>query len=137
MAENSSLAATRRGEDWIKDNLETIKCYSFAAADLLFSSWMVIRAATPKDPVFWKGFEGAAYATAALWGCAMPPAGTFEDWYGGNNKKCQCAEVGGQLYVEFTDIDGNRIREVQSDPGEAKNIEETGTWLCTFISSTT
>lgn len=126
MNKNSSLANVRSGGDWIKANYQQVKCVSFATADLLFASWMALRSLNPSDPVFWLAFKNGAEAAAALYGCTMPPDDIWEDWYGGENLKCQCAEVAGTLYVEFNDASGNRVREIQSDTGVAKNIEKTG-----------
>lgn len=126
MNEESSLAASRKSGDWIKANQEQIKCLSMVGADAAFSVYMATVNFAPNEPTWWLATYRALEATAALWGCLVPDEAYFEEKFSGDNLKCQCAQVAGQLFVEFNDASGSRVREAQSDPGVAKNIESTG-----------
>ena len=126
MAEESSLVVPRSTEDWIKGNQEQIKCLSLNGADAAFSMWMAVQNFEPGGVTWWWFAYDALLATGALWGCLVPPKEYFEETFSGDNLKCQCAQVAGQLFVEFTNTEGVRVREAQSDEGQAKNIETTG-----------
>ena len=127
MSEESSLAVPRSAEDWIKANQGQIKCLSLTGADAAFSMYMATVNFAPNEPTWWIATYHAMQATAALWGCLLPSEEYFEEQFSGDNLKCQCAQVGGQLFVEFTNTSGDRVRESQSEPGQAKQINSTST----------
>lgn len=126
MTEDSSLAAPRNTQDWIKANQQQIKCLALNGSDAAFSMYMAVQNFEPGGVTWWWFAYDALLATGSLWGCVVPPKEYFEEQFSGANLKCQCAEVAGQLFVEFNNPAGERVREAQSDPGQAKNIQSTG-----------
>jgi len=126
MTEDSSLAVPRNTYDWIEANQTQIKCLAMNGADAAFSMYMAVQHFEPGGVTWWWLAYDSLLATAALWGCLAPPKEYFEEQFSGDNLKCQCAQVAGQLFVEFNDPSGNRVREAQSEPGQAKNIQSTG-----------
>jgi hypothetical protein len=100
----------------------TIKCLSLNAADVLFSAAAAAKSLdTPAWPIYtWE----AAQSVAALFACNPPPYSVFEEAFEGENKQCQCAEVGGQLFLEYLDGAGNRTRISQSELVEAKEVKD-------------
>jgi len=126
MTEDSPLAVPRNTEDWIQANQTQIKCLAMNGADAAFSLYMAVQHFEPGGVAWWWLAYDALDATAALWGCLAPSKEYFEEQFSGDNLKCQCAQVAGQLFVEFNDPAGNRVREAQSEPGQAKNIQSTG-----------
>ena len=114
--------AEPRVKSFLEDNYATIKCLSLNAADALFSAAAAARSLdTPAWPLYtWE----AAQSVAALFACYAPPYEVFEEAFEGENLHCQCAEVGGQLFLEYLDPAGNRTKISQSELVEAKEVKD-------------
>ena len=126
--------------EWINENWEQVKCLSFQATNALFSASVALQSDGLIDPTFW----GAAYrgleSVGNLLGCVPPPIALFEETFDGPKKRCQCAQEGGQLFVEYTLTDGTKVNSSQSGEEEAKEIKsvdgvETGITSCKWEST--
>lgn len=126
MAEESSKQL-RTAEDLINQDYGLIKCLSYQNADVLFSAYMATVNFAPQEPTWWISTYKLLEDTAQIFGCLMPPIQLFEEAFSGSNLKCQCAQVAGQLFLEFTNASGDRVTEAQSETGQAKQINSTST----------
>ena len=116
----------RATNDFIEANRDTIKCLALNAADAAFSAAAAIRTVGEDAPLsLWFVYD-AIVASASVLSCAAPPREFFEETFEGENKKCQCAEVGGQLFLEWLDAAGNRTKLSNSELVEAKEIKDSG-----------
>ena len=115
----------RATNDFIEEHGDTVKCLTFAATDALFSAYMAATHYEPGGIVWWKFFSDSIEATAQLFACQPPPPEVFEEAFEGDNKHCQCAEVGGQLFLEYLDPVGNKTKISNSELVEAKEIKST------------
>ena len=116
----------RATNDFIEANRETIKCLALNAADAAFSAAAALRSVGEDTPLsLWFVYD-AIVSTAAVLSCAPPPREFFEETFEGANKKCQCAAVGGQLFLDWLDAAGNRTTLSNSEPVEAKEIKDAG-----------
>jgi hypothetical protein len=111
-------------KDWIIKNQEVIKCRTFAATDAVFSAYMAAIHYAPNEATWWLFAENAIDAVAQIYACQAPPPAAYEEAFGGENKRCQCAEVGGQLFLEWLDAAGNRTTLSNSEAVEAKQIKD-------------
>ena len=112
--------------DFIEANRDTIKCLALNAADAAFSAAAALRNVGEDTPMsLWFVYD-AIVASASVLSCAAPPRKFFEETFEGVNKKCQCAEVGGQLFLEWLDAAGNRTTLSNSELVEAKQIKDAG-----------
>lgn len=115
----------RSALDWIQENGEQVKCLAFAAQDAVFSAYMAATHYEPGGIVWWKFFSDSIDATAQLFACQPPPESVYEEAFEGENKHCQCAEVGGELFLDWLDVNGNRTTLSNSELVEAKQIKDT------------
>jgi hypothetical protein len=116
---------TRAADDeFVWQNKQTIHCLAMNAADVLFSAAAMARTFGEPGPGWWIVAENAVNATAQLYACVGPPHEVYEEAFEGQNKRCQCAEVGGQLFLEWLDATGNRTTLSQSELVEAKEIKD-------------
>ena len=111
-------------KDFIQANKETIHCLAMNGADVLFSAAAAVKSFGEPGPSWWVVYANAVEATAQLYGCLAPPREIYEEAFEGENKRCQCAEVGGQLFLEWLDATGNRTTLTQSELVEAKEIKD-------------
>ena len=127
----------RATNDFIEENGATIKCLALAASDAAFSAYMAVQSDGLADPLWWIGIQNAMAATAQIYACTAPPPEVFEEAFGGENKQCQCAEVGGELFLDWLDADGNRTTLSNSELVEAKEIKNAvvtdGVASCNWI----
>jgi len=126
--------------DWIKENWEQVKCLSFQATNALFSASVALQSDGLSDPTFWGSAYRGLESVGALLGCVPPPRSLFEETFEGPNKRCQCAQEGGQLHVEYTLADGTKVNDSQSGVEEAKEIKtvntvDVGITSCTWIAT--
>ncbi len=110
--------------DFLEENQDVIKCLSLNTADALFSAYMMLSSDGFSDGLLWNGAWNAIEAAAALRSCEPPPYEAFEEAFEGQNKHCQCAEVGGQLFLDWLDAAGNRTTLSNSELVEAKQIKD-------------
>ena len=116
----------RATNDFIEANRDTIKCLALNAADAAFSAAAALRSVGEDTPLsLWFVYD-AIVASASVLSCAAPPREFFEETFEGDNKKCQCAEVGGQLFLDWLDAAGNRTTLSNSELVEAKEIKDSG-----------
>ena len=116
----------RATNDFIEANRDTIKCLALNAADAAFSAAAALQNIGEDAPMgLWFVWD-AMVASAAVLSCAPPSREFFEETFEGENKKCQCAEVGGQLFLEWLDAAGNRTKLSNSELVEAKEIKDSG-----------
>ena len=111
-------------EEFLEANKETIHCLALNAADVLFSAAAMAKTFGEPGPSWWIVAENAINATAALYACVGPPHEVYEEAFEGENKRCQCAEVGGQLFLDWLDAAGNRTTLSNSELVEAKEIKD-------------
>jgi len=127
----------RSYQDWIEENGQAIHCLSMAAADVLFSASMIAKGIDSGAPTWWLAAKNAIDATAQLYSCLGPGEDVYKAAFEGENKHCQCAEVGGELFLDFLDADGNRLKVSSSDIVEAKQITDAqvieGVATCNWI----
>ena len=125
-------------EEFINDNKETIHCLAMNAADVLFSAAAAVKSFGEPGPSWWVVYANAVEATAQLYGCLAPPREIYEEAFEGQNKRCQCATVGGQLFLEWLDAAGNRTTLSNSELIEAKEIKDAviaeGIASCNWVS---
>ena len=108
--------------DWIDENWESIHCLSMSMAEFTFSaarsittfgdgsgSWLVF------------AWEAANNIGNSL-NCFPPPFEDVEAWVGVTTPQCQCAELPGQLVLQYVDGSGALKRPAGSDEGSAKKI---------------
>jgi hypothetical protein len=123
-------------EDFLEDNAGTIKCLSLATADALFSTYMAIATYEKSSGVWWRFGYDAIQAISQLTACFAPPISAWEQAFDGDNLRCQCAAVGGELFIEYLDANGTTVTESESELVEAKEIEAatetSGTATCTW-----
>merc|ERR1711903_362666 len=98
---------------------------------------MAVTSYEPGGLVWWKYGYDAVSAVAQLFSCVPPPIAAFEEAFGGDNLRCQCAEVAGELFLEYYAADGTKTTVSQSDVADAKEIRTAtvnGTdAVCTWI----
>tara|TARA_B100001094_G_scaffold199026_1_gene193107 strand:- start:1159 stop:2601 length:1443 start_codon:yes stop_codon:yes gene_type:complete len=127
----------RASKPFTDANYDTIKCLSLGTADALFSTYMAVTSYEPGGLVWWKYGYDAVSAVAQLFSCVPPPIAAFEEAFGGDNLRCQCAEVAGELFLEYYAADGTKTTVSQSDVADAKEIRTAtvnGTdAVCTWI----
>jgi len=114
---------TTTPESWVDDNWETVKCLSMTTADALFSTYMAVSSYEPGGIVWWKYGYDAITSVAQLFACTPPPITAFETAFDGDSLRCQCAQVGGQLFIEYLDSTGTRVEQSESELVEAKEIQ--------------
>ena len=115
----------RATNDFIEANRDTIKCLSLHAADAAFSAAAALRSVGEDAPLSLWFIWDAMQASASVIGCLAPPREFFEETFEGENKHCQCAEVGGQLFLDWLDVNGNRTKLSNSELVEAKEIKDS------------
>ena len=127
---------TTTPESWVDDNWQTVKCLSMTTADALFSTYMAVSSYEPGGIVWWKYGYDALTSVAQLFACTPPPITAFETAFDGDSLRCQCAQVGGQLFIEYLDSTGTRVEQSESELVEAKEIqtatESGGVATCTW-----
>ena len=111
-------------EDFIQENKETIHCLALNGASVLFSAAAMAQTEGPQDVSWWVVSQRAIDATAQLYACLAPPEEVYIEAFEGQNKRCQCAEVGGQLFLDWLDAAGNRTTLSNSELVEAKEIKD-------------
>ena len=112
----------RLDDDWLLENGDYIRCVSLNAADALFSAAAMAKSLAPTNGAWWWLAYDAIDATANILSCAAPPREAFEEEFDGNAIRCQCAEVAGQLFLDYLDPAGNRVTLSNSEITEAKII---------------
>ena len=117
------MASSSDIEKFINDNWETQKCLAFNASEALFSAYMAAKTFEPTGLTWWKFLWDATQATAQLFSCTAPPLSVFEEEFAGEGLRCQCAAVGGELFLDYLDGAGNRVTLSNSEPVEAKQIQ--------------
>mgnify|MGYP003314294653 CR=1 FL=1 len=108
---------------FLNDNAGTIKCLSLAAADALFSTYMAVATYEKTSGTWWRFAYDAIDAVAQATACFAPPLSVFEQAFDGAALKCQCAQVGGQLFLEYKDVNGTTVTQSKSELVEAKEIQ--------------
>ena len=115
----------RATNDFIEANRDTIKCLALNAADAAFSAAAALQSVEAGNALSLWWVYDAMVASASVIGCFPPPREFFEETFEGENKKCQCAEVGGQLFLDWLDAAGNRTKLSNSELVEAKLIKDS------------
>ena len=115
----------RATNDFIEANRDTIKCLALNAADAAFSAAAALQSVEAGNALSLWWVYDAMVASASVIGCFPPPREFFEETFEGENKKCQCAEVGGQLFLDWLDAAGNRTTLSNSELVEAKQIKDS------------
>jgi len=95
------------------------------AADAAFSAAAALQSVEAGNALSLWWVYDAMVASASVIGCFPPPKEFFEETFEGENKKCQCAEVGGQLFLDWLDAAGNRTTLSNSELVEAKQIKDS------------
>ncbi len=113
----------RLKDDWLLEHGDYIRCVSLNAADALFSAAAMAKGLAPTNVAWWWLAYDALDATAKILSCAAPPRKAFEETFDGEAIHCQCAEVAGQLFLDYLDGAGNRVTLSNSEIAEAKQIE--------------
>jgi len=108
---------------WLQNNEETIKCLSLAAADTMFSAYMAVRTYEGVVGPWWYYFRNAVDSVAQLFSCIPPTEADYETAFGGDAYRCQCAEVAGELFLEYLDSNGTTQTVSMSSVAEAKEIQ--------------
>ncbi len=116
--------ANRTAREQIEENWEMRKCVSLNATEALFSAYMAAKTYEPGFGYWWAYTYDAAQSVAQLFSCSAPPEQVFIEAFEGENKRCQCAEVGGQLFLDWLDNAGNRVTLSNSEIVEAKQIKD-------------
>lgn len=98
---------------------------SLAAADTMFSAYMAVRTFEGLVGPWWFYFKDAVDSVAQLVNCIPPPLSAYEQAFEGTAYRCQCAEVAGELFLEYLDANGNTQTVSQSSVAEAKEIQST------------
>ena len=123
-------------QQFLDDNAGTIKCLSLATADALFSTYMAIATYEKRSGEWWRFGYDAIQAVAQLTACFPPPITAFETAFDGDNLRCQCAQVGGELFLEYLDANGTTVTSSESELVEAKEIATatvtSGVSTCTW-----
>ena len=108
---------------FLVDNADQIKCLSLAAADTMFSAYMAVKTFEGWVGPWWFYFKDAVDSVAQLFSCIPPSEQDYEDAFGGDEIRCQCAEVAGELFLEYVDSLGVTQTVSQSSAADAKNIK--------------
>ena len=108
---------------WLETNKDYIKCLSLAAADTMFSAYAAIKSFEGWVGPWWFYFRDAVNSVAQLISCVPPPDSAYEQAFDGDAYRCQCAEVSGELFLEYLDANGTTQTVSMSSVAEAKKIE--------------
>ena len=123
---------------FLVNNADTIKCLSLAAADTMFSAYMAIKTFEGWIGPWWFYAKDAVDSVAQLFSCIPPSEQAWENAFGDGFTRCQCAEVAGELYLEYVDSLGVTQTVSQSSVAAAKEIQTasvSGTdAICNWIS---
>jgi len=117
------MATAPQSRPFLDDNWEQIKCLSLAATDAVFSAYMAVNSFEPGGVVWWVYAYDSISSVAQLFSCAPPPRSAFETAFNGPEYRCQCAEVAGELFLEYLDAVGNLTRVSMSSVTGAKSIQ--------------
>ena len=104
-------------------NADQIKCLSLASADTMFSAYMAVKTFEGWVGPWWYYFRDAVNSVAQLFACIPPPDSAYEEAFGAVAYRCQCAEVAGELFLEYVDSLGVTQTVSQSSVADAKNIK--------------
>ena len=115
----------RLDDDWLAEHGDTIRCVGFNAAEALFSAAAAFKSIEPGGVTWWWTVYEAIDASSKIFSCAAPPREVFEETFDGDAIHCQCAEVSGELWVEYLTADLARANKSMSNPEQAKKILST------------
>ena len=122
---------------FLENNADTIKCLSLAAADTMFSAYMAVKTFEGWVGPWWFYFRDAVNSVAQLYACIPPSDEAYEEAFGGDELRCQCAEVAGELFLEYLNASGAVTTVSQSPVAGAKQINTatvSGTnAVCTWV----
>lgn len=122
----------------IEQNYRQIKCLSLAAADTMFSAYMAVKTFEGWVGPWWFYVKDAVDSVAQAFSCLAPTEADYEATFGGTAIRCQCAEVAGELFLQYLDATGATQTVSQSSIADAKEIKTasvSGTnAVCTWIS---
>ena len=112
----------RSSQDWLQENWGSIHCLSMSMAEFTFSAARTIKTFGDGSGA-WLAFawEAATTIGSAL-DCLPPPLEEVEAWVGVTTPQCQCAELPGQLVLQYLDEYGELKRPAGSEQGQAKQI---------------
>lgn len=108
---------------FLVDNADQIKCLSLAAADTMFSAYMAVKTFEGWVGPWWFYARDAVNSVAQLFSCIPPTESDYETAFGGSEVRCQCAEVAGELFLEYVDSLGVTQTVSQSSVADAKEIQ--------------
>ena len=132
------MARANQTTSFLDDNWEEIKCLSLATADTMFSAYMAVKTFEGWVGPWWFYAKDAVDSVAQLFSCIPPSEQDYVDTFGGDAIRCQCAEVAGELFLEYLDSNGATQTVSMSSVADAKEIRTatiSGTdAVCNWIS---